>query len=71
LARELLARGHEALLIARGKDVRDESIYKLAGVSFFASDLSDARELRQAFSGCDAVAHCAGINREIGAQTYR
>ncbi|HKR62398.1 MAG TPA: NAD-dependent epimerase/dehydratase family protein [Thermoanaerobaculia bacterium] len=22
------------------------------------------------FTGCDAVAHCAGINREIGAQTY-
>jgi uncharacterized protein YbjT (DUF2867 family) len=71
LAREVLARGHEALLIARGKDVRDESIYELAGVRFFASDLSDAQELRQAFSGCDVVAHCAGINREIGAQTYR
>ena len=71
LARELLARGHEALLIARGKDVRDESIYKLAGARFFAADLSDAQELRQAFSGCDAVAHFAGINREIGSQTYQ
>jgi len=27
--------------------------------------------LAAAFSGCDAVAHCAGINREIGAQTYQ
>jgi uncharacterized protein YbjT (DUF2867 family) len=71
LAREVVARGQEAVLIARGKDVRDESIYKLAGVRFFASDLSDAQELRQAFSGCDAVAHCAGINREIDAQTYQ
>ena len=26
--------------------------------------------MRQAFAGCDAVAHCAGINREIGQQTY-
>jgi uncharacterized protein YbjT (DUF2867 family) len=71
LARELVARGHEAVLIARGKDVRDESIYKLSGTSFFASDLSDPEELRRAFSGCDAVAHCAGINREIGVQTYQ
>jgi len=71
LARELVARGHEVILIARGKDLRDESIYKLAGASFFASDLSDAQELRRAFSGCEAVAHCAGINREIGPQTYR
>jgi NADH dehydrogenase len=23
-----------------------------------------------AFAGCDAVAHCAGINRQIGSQTY-
>ncbi len=26
--------------------------------------------LARAFEGCDAVAHCAGINREIGSQTY-
>lgn len=71
LARELIASGHEAVLIARGKDVRDESIYKLAGTSFFRSDLSDAQELRRVFSRCDAVAHCAGINREIGMQTYQ
>ncbi|HEY6946911.1 MAG TPA: NAD(P)H-binding protein [Candidatus Acidoferrum sp.] len=71
LARELVARGHEAVLIARGKDLRDESIYKLAGTRFFASNLSDPQELQRAFSGCDAVAHCAGINREIAAQTYQ
>jgi nucleoside-diphosphate-sugar epimerase len=23
-----------------------------------------------AFEGCDAVAHCAGINRQIGSQSY-
>jgi NADH dehydrogenase len=71
LARELVASGHEAVLIARGKDVRDESIHRLAGASIFSSDLSDTEELRRAFSGCDAVAHCAGINREIGAQIYQ
>ncbi|HVH69949.1 MAG TPA: NAD(P)H-binding protein [Candidatus Dormibacteraeota bacterium] len=71
LARELVARGHQAVLIARGKDMRDESIYKLAGTSFFASDLSNGQELQKAFWGCDAVSHCAGINREIGTQTYQ
>lgn len=71
LARGLVARGQEVVLIARGKDLRDESICKLAGASFFSSDLSDPQELRKAFSDCEAVAHCAGINREIGAQTYQ
>lgn len=71
LARGLVERGHEVVLIARGKDVRDESIYKLGGARFLSSDLSDWSELQQAFCGCEAVAHCAGINREIGAQTYQ
>ena len=35
LARELDARGDEVVLIARGKDLRDESIYKLKGAQFF------------------------------------
>ena len=34
-------------------------------------DVADPRELDTAFAGCDAVAHCAGINREIGRQTFR
>ena len=33
--------------------------------------LDDIATLRRQFAGCDAVAHCAGINREIGRQTYR
>jgi len=32
--------------------------------------IDDVDALATAFAGCDAVAHCAGINREIGAQTY-
>lgn len=70
LARGLVARGHQAVLVARGKDVPDESIYTLSKASFVRSDLSDPQELRRAFLGCDVVAHCAGINRKIGAQTY-
>ena len=27
-------------------------------------------DVTAAFSGCDVVAHCAGINREIGQQAY-
>lgn len=34
-------------------------------------DVDDVDALTAAFAGCDVVAHCAGINREIGAQTYQ
>jgi NADH dehydrogenase len=34
-------------------------------------DLDDVDALAAAFAGCDAVAHCAGINREIGDQTFQ
>lgn len=71
LARELVARRGEAVLVARGKNACGESIYKLPKTSFFGSDLSDPQELLRAFLSCDAVVHCAGINREIGVQTYR
>ena len=33
--------------------------------------LDNVEGLEQGFSGCQAVAHCAGINREIGKQTYQ
>ncbi len=70
LARVLSAAGHEVVLIARGRDRRDAAILELTGARFFASDLSDPKLLAQAFAGCGAVAHCAGINRELGEQTY-
>jgi NADH dehydrogenase len=34
-------------------------------------EITDVDALTRAFEGCDAVAHCAGINREIGDQTFR
>jgi len=71
LARELTARGHEVVLIARGTDCRDPSAFVLPSAQFFAADLLSATDLARAFSACGAVAHCAGINREIGSQTYR
>ncbi|MGX5695443.1 SDR family oxidoreductase [Agromyces soli] len=33
-------------------------------------DTGDVEALTRAFEGCEVVAHCAGINREIGDQTY-
>ena len=67
LAQRLAAEGVEVVLLARS----DREELNGRGMAFVASDLSDPAVLRKAFVGCDAVAHCAGINREIGQQTYR
>ncbi len=71
IATQLIAGGHEVVIITR----RPESM-RLDGtgvprVHVFQVGLDDVAALAQAFAGCDAVAHCAGINREIGAQTYQ
>ena len=60
LAHRLESEGNELVLMSRRprKDV-------------VANDLSDAGVLKELFRGCKVVAHCAGINREIGAQTYQ
>ena len=62
LANRFESEGHEVVLIARGSRKDD--------VRLVVSDLSDVSVLREAFERCQAVAHCAGINREIGDQTY-
>jgi uncharacterized protein YbjT (DUF2867 family) len=54
LAARLAAEGHEVVSISRRTGVA----------------LDDVDALARAFEGCDAVAHCAGINREIGEQTF-
>jgi NADH dehydrogenase len=71
LARSLVHDGHEVVLIARGVDQRDPAARELPGATFAPIGLDDPAALTRAFDGCAAVAHCAGINREIGAQTYR
>lgn len=70
LARALVDQGHEVILIARGLDRRDESIHLLSGARLVQAGVDDERELEEALQACDAVAHCAGINRQIGNQTY-
>lgn len=54
LAERLRAAGHDVVPVSRRHGI----------------DVQDAAALRAAFEGCEAVAHCAGINREIGTQTY-
>ncbi len=71
IARALASDGHEVALIARGRDQTDPTIRELPGAHFFPIGLDDPEKLAHAFAGCAAVAHCAGINRETGSQTYR
>jgi uncharacterized protein YbjT (DUF2867 family) len=73
LAVSLARAGHEVVLVARGVDRRPwaQEVSSLPNVSSFRAGLDDPDRLAEAFAGCDAVAHCAGINREIGAATYQ
>ena len=54
-ARLLRERGHEVVLVSRRT----------------GGNVAEPAALAEAFDGCAAVLHCAGINREIGRQTYR
>ncbi|MGH7596374.1 MAG: NAD(P)H-binding protein [bacterium] len=71
LARDLAQRGHQVVLIARGLDRRDVGVRNMSNTTFISASIDNEAQLLQAFAGCHAVAHCAGINREVGAQTYQ
>lgn len=62
LTRRLESEGHGLVLVSRNP-VKDDA-------RMVASDLSGVERLTRLFQGCNAVAHCAGINRETGKQTY-
>jgi NADH dehydrogenase len=72
LAKSLAASGHDVVVLARGADNRPwaREILELPRVALVRAGIGDEQALVRAFDGCDAVAHCAGINREIGPQTY-
>jgi NADH dehydrogenase len=70
-ARTLVEEGHEVVLIARGCDRTDPGIRQLARSQFAGIGLDDVDSLARAFAGAKVVVHCAGINRETGAQTYQ
>ncbi len=68
LAGRLASEGHDVVLIARNeRPLRDH----FGEVLFIRSDLSSVQSLVQHFAGCQAIAHCAGINREIGRQSFQ
>ncbi len=63
LTHQLESEGHELVLTSRRPRKNNDRIV--------ANDLSDVTALTELFGGCKVVAHCAGINREIGNQTYQ
>jgi NADH dehydrogenase len=67
LAERLLGEGHEVVLVSRHSGKPADPTHRATWV---ATDLSDTDILAGAFTGCDAVAHCAGINRELRSQTF-
>ena len=71
VAHLLASEGHEIVLIARGLDRTDPGIRRLPQTRFVSLALDNAAELARAFAGCQAIVHCAGINREQRGQTYR
>lgn len=71
LARHLLARGHQVVLIARGLDTSDPALLSLKNVKWHPMGLADEHHLAYALRGCEAVAHCAGIHRETLKQTFQ
>jgi nucleoside-diphosphate-sugar epimerase len=68
LARDLVTRGHEVIVIARGEYKRNTQ--PVEGATFFALDANTTDRLTQAFEGCDAVVHCAGTSVEESKQTF-
>lgn len=62
LATRLSSEGHEVVRLGRRSTGEDEVV---------KASLDDVDQLAAAFAGCQAVAHCAGINREIDRETFQ
>lgn len=62
LADRLTTEGHKTVRLARTA-APDNGLR--------TADLSSVEQLAGAFEGCECVAHCAGINRELGTQTFQ
>ena len=69
LARDLIERGHQVIVIARGQYSR--STQPVEGAEVVSLDINETARLREIFQGCNAVAHCAGTSVEDGAQTFQ
>jgi uncharacterized protein YbjT (DUF2867 family) len=73
LAARLSQQGHQVVLVARRIDQRPwaRQVLRLPHTTLVPVGIGDADALTSAFAGCQAVAHCAGINRQLGRQTYQ
>ena len=67
LAQHLASTGVDVVLVARGQRAGRPGSEPIERIR---AEVDDVGALERAFAGCDAVAHCAGINREIGTQTF-
>lgn len=68
LGRDLVSRGHEVIVIARGQYTRNTQ--PVEGATLFTLDANDTDRLTLAFEGCDAVVHLAGTSVEDSKQTF-
>jgi uncharacterized protein YbjT (DUF2867 family) len=71
VARQFSSEGHEVILIARGVGRVDDATLALPAVSWVRGGLGDVAALEAAVTGCDGVAHCAGVNRQLGLMGHR
>lgn len=71
LAHDLAQRGHQVVVISRGLYKRGSGKPFPPNVSFVAASVTATDQLRQAFAGCDAIAHCAGTSQEDKFQTFK
>lgn len=70
LTRQLLERGHEVVVMARGKDPGKDEFSGDDRVTFVEASLAQAPEMVRAVKECGAIYNLVGINRERGEQTY-
>lgn len=70
LARFLLAKGHDVVGITRKHPRSADHALASPDCPLIAASLHDVDALSKAFRGCFAVAHCAGVNRNRGADTF-
>lgn len=70
LTRRLADEGHQLVLVSRGTGDGGAAVRDLPGTEFVTASVGDTKSLTEAFTGCDVVAHLAGINYERGTQTY-
>ncbi len=70
VAQQLAAENHEIVLVARGVTSFPRLLERKPGIRLIRSSVSESTKLAQAFAGCEAVVHCAGIRCERGEQTF-